>query len=294
MAVNKRVVTMIVLAIGTGSLAVFGADQYLAGKSVTTVEVVERFQPKVAFRTIVAASQPLRFGAQLSNAQLTEIPWPEDAVPEGAFTTIDEVLKDGRRVVLTPIEQNEPVLKTKITGPGGRAGLANIISRGMRATTIRVNDVAGVAGFILPGDRVDVVWTRDSDDDKSLATVIQQNVRVLTIDQVADERAEDPQVVQAVTLEVDAEGAQRLTLASSTGNLSLILRRAGDTAGLAISSVSTLDLDTTRVAPVIAEAAPEPVNRLSTVWVTHADDREQFSVPAFSGRAASTHSAPEQ
>ena len=297
MALKNRILTMVVLAVGAGAVAAFGADRYLTRQTAVKVEVVEVAGPQAAFTTIVAAARPLRFGSELSNSNLVEIPWPEEAIPQGAFSTIEDVLASGRRVALTAIELNEPILKPKITGPDGKAGLANIISKGMRAVTIRVNDVAGVAGFVLPGDRVDVVWTRDSDEDKSVATVIQQNVKVLTIDQFADERAEDPRVVQAVTLELDAEGAQRLTLASSAGALSLVLRRAGDVAGLAISSVSTLDLDTTRVtnsAGSEGDDQPPPQNLLTTVWVTHADVRLQHSVPSAGGRAVGTHSPRRQ
>lgn len=287
MAIQKRIVTMVLLAVGAGTAAAVGADQYLTSQTENIEVPVAAVQPQVVFKTIVAAGKPLRFGTELSDANLIEIPWPEEAIPDGAFSTISEVTESGRRVVLTAIEPNEPLLKAKITGPDGRAGLANVIGDGMRATTVRVNDVAGVAGFILPGDRVDVVWSRDTDDQKSVASVIEQNVKVLTIDQLADERAEDPQVVQAVTLEVNAEGAQRLTLASTTGTLSLVLRRAGDIAGLSIASVSTLDLDTTRVSADAGQPAPR--NPFSVVWVTHADTRLQHSVPSALGRAVGTH-----
>lgn len=291
MALKKRIVTMVVLAVGAGTAAAFGADQYLASQSAIQAPSVEQVVKQVAFRTIVAAGEPLRFGTELSTSNLAEIPWPEEAMPEGAFSTITEIMESGRRVALSAIETNEPILKAKITGPDGRAGLANVISEGMRATTVRVNDVAGVAGFILPGDRVDVVWTRDSDDQKSVATVIEQNVKVLTIDQLADERAEDPRVVQAVTLEVNAEGAQRLTLASTTGTLSLVLRRAGDVTNLSISSVSTHDLDTTRVPANEATNVAIVRNPFSTIWVTHADTRLQHSVPSAQTRVVGTHTS---
>lgn len=291
MALKKRIVTMVVLAVGAGTAAAFGADQYLASQSAIQAPSVEQVVRQVAFRTIVAAGEPLRFGTELSTSNLAEIPWPEEAMPEGAFSTITEIMESGRRVALSAIETNEPILKAKITGPDGRAGLANVISEGMRATTVRVNDVAGVAGFILPGDRVDVVWTRDSDDQKSVATVIEQNVKVLTIDQLADERAEDPRVVQAVTLEVNAEGAQRLTLASTTGTLSLVLRRAGDVTNLSISSVSTHDLDTTRVPANEATNVAIVRNPFSTIWVTHADTRLQHSVPSAQTRVVGTHTS---
>ena len=98
----------------------------------------------------------------------------------------------------------------------------------MKAVTIRVNDVEGVAGFVLPGDRVDVVLTRQGDKNSAVNDVVIQDARVLAIDQVADERAEKPSVVKAVTLEVDVTDGQKLALASAVGTLSLLLRKAGE------------------------------------------------------------------
>jgi pilus assembly protein CpaB len=98
----------------------------------------------------------------------------------------------------------------------------------MKAVTIRVNDVEGVAGFVLPGDHVDVVLTRQTDKDTGMNDVIIQDVRVLAVDQSADVRAEKASVAKAVTLEVDVEDAQKLSLASSVGTLSLLLRKAGE------------------------------------------------------------------
>ena len=98
----------------------------------------------------------------------------------------------------------------------------------MKAVTIRVNDVEGVAGFVLPGDHVDVVLTRPGDKNIAINDVVIQNARVLAIDQLADERADKPSVVKAVTLEVDVTDGQKLALASTVGTLSLMLRKAGE------------------------------------------------------------------
>ena len=152
-------------------------------------------------------------------------------MPNGAFATIADVMKDGKRVVLTAIEPNEPVLSVKITGAGQRATLSALVRDGMKAVTIRVNDVEGVGGFVLPGDRVDVVLTRQVDKNSASNDLVLQNARVLAIDQVADERADKPTVAKAVTLEVDMVGAQKLSLAASVGTLSLMLRKAGEAAG---------------------------------------------------------------
>ena len=131
--------------------------------------------------------------------------------------------------MLIPIAVNEPILASKITGPGQRATLSSLLKDGMKAVTIRVNDVGDVAGFVLPGDHVDVVLTRPGDKKVSVNDVVLQDVRVLGVDQLADNTTDKPAVVKAVTLEVDETGGQKLALASMVGTLSLLLRKAGET-----------------------------------------------------------------
>ena len=99
---------------------------------------------------------------ELDRAQLIGNPWPQDSLPHGAFATVDALLAEGSRVVLSPMEANEPVLLAKLSGPNGRATLSNLLTPGMRAVTIKTDEIAGVGGFITPGDRVDIVLTRDA------------------------------------------------------------------------------------------------------------------------------------
>ena len=108
--------------------------------------------------------------------------------------------------MLASIERNEPILRTKITGPGQKATLSAVIQDGMRAVTVRTNDVEGVAGFVLPGDHVDVLLTRQSERTTGMNDVVIQNARVLAVDQLADDAADRPTVARAVTLEVDTVG----------------------------------------------------------------------------------------
>jgi pilus assembly protein CpaB len=170
------------------------------------------------------------------------MPWPDGPLPEGAFAKIDDVLKDGKRIVLTAIEPNEAVLAVKITGAGQRATLSGLVQPGMKAVTIRVNDVDGVGGHVLPGDHVDVALTRQLDKENGSTQVVLQDVRVLAIDQAADERAANATIAKSVTLEVDTVGAQKLGLASSIGTLSLLLRKAGETASEKSLRVTIKDL----------------------------------------------------
>ena len=221
-------IVMIAFAVVFGLLAVFVAQSWLnsaADQSMKTLEAQNKGKATVT-STIVIAAKPLRYGNELTREMLKEIAWPADALPTGAFAKVNDVLKDGKRVVLSAVEQNEPLLAVKITGAGQRATLSALVRDGMKAVTIRVNDVDGVGGFVLPGDRVDVVLTRQVDKNSASNEIVQQNARVLAVDQAADERADKPTVVKAVTLEVDLIGAQKLSLAATVGNLSLMLRKA--------------------------------------------------------------------
>jgi pilus assembly protein CpaB len=242
---RKSTIVMIGFAVLFGLLAVFLAQSWLNSQAEARLKSLEAQNQRkpMATQTIVVASRALRFGAEADASSLREIAWPEDAVPVGAFNKITDVLSSGgRRVVLTAIETNEPILASKITGPGQRATLSAALADGMRAMTIRVNDVEGVAGFVLPGDRVDVALTRQKDKDKATTDVVLQNTRVLAIDQTADDRNDKPSVVKAVTLEVDTVSAQKLALAASVGALSLMLRKAGEATSSAMRTVSLSDL----------------------------------------------------
>ena len=264
---------MIGFAVLFGLLAVFMAQSWLNSQAEMRLRSIEANKKQMVTQTVVVASKSLRFGSELSSSSLREIEWPQNAVPTGAFTKISDLLSNGRRVVLTAIEANEPILASKITGPGQRATLSAMIADGMRAVTIRVNDVEGVGGFVLPGDRVDVALTRQGDRTASTTDVVLQSVKVLAIDQTADERTDKPTIARSVTLEVDVNSAQKLALASSVGTLSLMLRRAGEANSEQARRVTMGDLLGTS-APV---AAPE--SKFATIGVRRGSKRDDVSVP---------------
>jgi len=269
---------MVGIAVVFGLLAVFVAQGWLNYQAeLSRKAVVPAATPKVATRTIVVANGPLRFGAHIAADQLREVEWPDAAIPAGTFSTIAE-LTDGKRIVLASIEKNEPILRSKITGPGQKATLSAVIQDGMRAVTIRVNDVEGVGGFVLPGDHVDVLLTRQNDRIAGSNDVVIQNTKVLAIDQLADDAADRPTVARAVTLEVDTVAAQKIALASSLGSLSLMLRRAGEQHLGATRSVTAKDLAQTEA----IASAPEG-NRFAKVTVTRGKERQDYNVSAEDG-----------
>ncbi len=266
---RSSTIVMIVFAAVFGLLAVFLAQAWLNSQAEMRAKSLDALKKPLAVQTVVVASKPLRFGAELGAMSLREVPWPEEAVPAGAFSKITDLTSSGRRVVLTAIETNEPILSSKITGSGQRATLSAMLADGMKAVTIRVNDVEGVAGFVLPGDRVDVVLTRQQDKNVAASDVVLQNQRVLAVDQVADERADKPSVAKAVTLEVEVMSAQKLALAATVGSLSLALRKAGE----------ATDANTRRITLSDLTKAIVSDDRFSNISVVRSGQKFEYSVP---------------
>jgi pilus assembly protein CpaB len=262
---------MIGFAVVFGLLAVFIAQVWLNNQANQRARTIESTAKPVPTKTIVVAKEPLRFGTELTAGMLEEVPWPAEAVPAGAFTKVSDILSHGRRVVLAAIEPHEPVLALKITGPGQRATLSALVKPGMKAVTIRVNDVEGVGGFVLPGDHVDVVLTRQIDKGQATTEVVLQNTRVLAVDQSADERAAKATVAKSVTLEVTTVEAQKVWLASSVGSLSLLLRKAGETAETQTRKITLNDLG--------SNDAPADKGGTTTIVVTRASAKQNYTVP---------------
>lgn len=229
-----RLVTIISL----GASAALGLAALVVAKTVlpnaaAAKAPVGAVQPVTGVPVVVAA-KALKFGDKLDGSALTVIHLPQNAVPEGAFSTVDAVLKQdngGAPVALTAIAAREPLLAAKLSGPGARASVAAEIAEGMRAFTIKVDDVTGVGGHALPGDRVDVVLTRDLTPEGQhrsfVSDVVLQNVRVLAVDLNADLASNKPATPNTATLEVDVPSSQKLAVASDLGKLSLALRRTG-------------------------------------------------------------------
>jgi pilus assembly protein CpaB len=285
--VRASTIVMIGFAVVFGLIAVFIAQVWLNNQANMRAKNLDANKTPMASQTVVVAKQPLRFGTELNASMLQEVPWPSNALPSGAFGKIQDIVAGGRRVVLAAIEANEPVLALKITGPGQRATLSALVKPGMKAVTIRVNDVEGVGGFVLPGDHVDIVLTRQVEKGNATTQVVLQNTRVLAVDQTADERAAKATVAKSVTLEVDTVDAQKLWLASSVGSLSLLLRKAGETAEVRTRKVTLNDLGTN-----------EPVNTdkaaTVTVVVTRASAKQEYAVPTEGNNGASAATGRRQ
>jgi pilus assembly protein CpaB len=179
---------------------------------------------------VVVSAADFSTGMPVAAEQLKVAQWPVSAIPDSAFPNVTEVFRGATtpedRVALKAIRSGEPILRTNISGFGGRATMSREVARGMRAVSLSINDVSGVAGFILPGDHVDVMLTRQADNGGLATDVILQNISVLGIDQLSDQERDKPVVARTVTVEVTTEQAQKLTLAQQAGTLSLALRNA--------------------------------------------------------------------
>src|SRR5258708_36013975 len=233
--------------------------------------------------TIVVAAESLAYGTTINPDNVVEIPWFSNALPEGAFAIKDDLLNSGRRVVLSPLKRGEAVLRSKITGPGQRASLASFLDEGKRAVTVSVDDVRGVAGFVLPGDFVDIVIIADDGSPKrqSYSDILLEHVKVLAIDQVASEGEGQPTVAKAVTVEVTKEQAQKILLATNIGKLSLILARPIEVNPDPNRRVTEKDIGRTTPEPVrppapapIIAAPVVPSNSVKVSIIRHGEPKE--------------------
>ena len=270
-------ILILAIAILMGGIAAFLARNWL----------ISRTQATATTTTIIAAAKQLPFGTPLTDDAVIEMPWAAKGVPEGSFSSKQALFKDGRRVTLANIQQNEPILSSKVTGPGQRASLSTLIEGDKRAITVRVDDVRGVAGFVLPNDRVDVVLIRTASDSSGhrQSDLLLQDIKVIAVDQMQVEQKDRPAVAKAVTLEVTPFQAQKISLATSVGSLSLILRKAGDSNVVSDRRVTESDLSEAEPAPAPApqapakaQPAPVPVYSGATVNIIRNLKKEEYKV----------------
>ena len=246
--------------------------------------------PAPEVRKIVVAARPLPFGALLTADALKEIPWPTDFNLPGTYSGAAALALE-RRTVLSAIGENEPIVQSRLSAPGQYATFSALIRNGMTAVTIRVDDVMGVAGLVQPEDHVNVLLTQNhgaarGPKGEAYSATLLQNVRVLAVDQNIDP-ARQAKPAKAVTLEVDLEQAQKLTLAASVGQLSLALRKTGSTGLAEIRRSEITDLPRQPAIPeapieaVAVKVEPPPV-KIDTanqpIGVTRGTDRTVYEV----------------
>jgi pilus assembly protein CpaB len=193
---------------------------------------------------VAVATAPLNYGTEITPDKVRFVDFPNASIPPGAFTTAQQLLPDGKkRVALMPISVNEPILKEKISAEGEGASISALLPDGMRAATVRINDVSGVAGFIQPNDHVDVLITRAPPEGGSEVTdVLLQIIRVIAMGAQAKDSDGKPIPARTATLEIVPIDAQKLALGEAAGSLSLVLRKAGEENNPVVETVSLADL----------------------------------------------------
>jgi pilus assembly protein CpaB len=255
---NRRNRTLLVLlvAVGLASLATYGVFR--------TIKSIPVRQVEVATKHVVVASANLPLGTRVTTDQVKVVGWPAATPVEGSFDSVESVIGRG---VIQPVQANEPLTESRLAPKEAGAGLSPSIPAGMRALSVKVNDVIGVAGFTVPGARVDVVVVVN-DRDNSMARVVVSNLQVLTAGTKYDiEQAKDGQPIPStvVTLLVTPEQAERITLAQTNGSITLVLRNPLDltpteTTGIRMAALmgSASTAPVAKPAPAKRSKAPAP------------------------------------
>ena len=281
MSVNIRTIATFAGAIFFGLVAVFLVRVFL-GSQQRTVQVVA----PAGSVPVVVASQPLARGVVLEARFLKVVNSPAESVPTNAFHSMAEVTgstKDQQRLSLRDVVANEPILAANVTGPGGKLNLSGTVAPGMRAVSLRSSDVTGVGGFVLPGDRVDVLLTRalagnNNAQNSSITQVLAENVRVLGVDQSDNDQENKPVVTRAITVEVTPDQAESISLGATIGILSLSLRHVADDTPLTRKVMAIADLGGAPPRRASGGAAPAPAIR-----VFRGTDATRFSLSVAGG-----------
>lgn len=239
-----RFVLMLTISLAMAVGAAVLAKNWLAERMRTEEVVATSGQ-------VVVAALEIPFGESVEAAEVKVIDMPESAVPDGSFKRVDDVVG---RVATQAVLPGEILLEKRIVEHMSGSALAVVLEKGKRAITVRVDDVVGVAGFLLPGNRVDVVATRRNGGRRVDSKTILSNLKVLAVDQTASPERDGPVIVRAVTLEVNPRQAERLAKATQEGKVQLTLRNPLDKSGAELASMETPEPK--------AKPAPKPVQKV--------------------------------
>ena len=251
---------VLIVGIALAGGAVMMAKNYISAYQNELAKERSARETIVPTVEVFVANQPLRYGETLTKETVRVVRWPENAIPEGAFTNAADLFPEDsadNRFVLRTMEKDEAILAVKVTQPGEDAGLTSRLQRGMRAFAIRVDVASGVSGFLRPGDRVDVYWTGNIGDAVEgargdVTRLIEAGVDLIAIDQSAGGDLEGTMIARTVTVAVRPEQVGALAQAQTTGRLSLSLVGAGDdtiASAIEVNQRSLLGLSDVEVAP---------------------------------------------
>lgn len=233
---NRRTTIFFALAVLFGIAAAMLAQRMLSQAPPPAA------QATIETTTVIVARLDVNKGSALASTHLDSVEWPSNLVPKGTFSGKDAV---AGRVIRHSLSAGEPIFEFALLPKGAEAGLTSVIKHNLRAVSVKVDAIIGVAGFVTPGSRVDVLATlRQAGSGKhSVSKVILQNIPVLAIDQKMDEvKNGEPELVSVVTLEVSPEQAEQLTYSAHEGRLQLALRSPADSDIAITSGVTASDL----------------------------------------------------
>jgi pilus assembly protein CpaB len=233
---NRRGLIFIGLAIIMGLTAAWMTTEFAPTSAEATITATKT-------ESVVVVRSDVPVATSLTSAQLKLVDWPAEHMPKGTLHSIEEAKG---RIVRHPLAQGEPVLSASLFQVGAAGGLGAVIADKHRAVSVKVDNVISVAGFVVPGSRVDVMATiRRVDLDRAIpfSKVILQDVRVLAVDQKLEEvKSGEPELVNVVTLEVGPIEAEHLIYAAHEGRLQLALRSPGDDVKVATRSIGVADI----------------------------------------------------
>lgn len=266
---------VLLLGLGLAGAAVYMARDFFAQQQAQLAEAEAAKAAIVPTVEVYVVNKQMRYGQRLTMEDVVKVRWPEAGVPEGTFTSEEELFPNGPdelRSILRTMEPNEAVMAVKVTGPGEDAGVSSRLSPGMRAFAIRTDVTSGVSGFLRPGDRVDVYWTGNAGGGE-VTKLIEANVRLVAINQSADEDSNAPTVARTVTVEASPTQVASLAQAQATGRLSLSLVGADDEI---VSDLVEIDQ---RELLGIQEAAPVEQEQRCFVTRRVGEERQRVEIP---------------
>ncbi len=221
---------VLLLGIALAGTAVYLAKDFIGAQEARLAEAEAAKRAIVPVKDVYVVNKQMRYGQRLTLEDVKRVRWPVAAIPAGAFASEEELFPEGTdvpRAILRTMEPDEAVLAPKVTEAGEDAGVSSRLSPGMRAFTIRTDAQSGVSGFLRPGDRVDVYWT-GSARGRGVTQLIDANMRIIAINQSADEDVREGTVARTVTVEVNPRQVASLAQAQQNGRLSLSLVGADD------------------------------------------------------------------
>ncbi len=242
---------VLVLGMGLAGFAVFMAKDYINEYQTALAAEREANSRMVETVEVYVSTRSVKYGERLRLEDVRVVRWPVDALPEGVFNEEAQLFPQGTdvlRTVIRAMEKSEAILAIKVTGPGEDAGVSSRLGKGMRAFALKVDVSSGVSGFLRPGDRVDVYWTgqrysaNDDGRGSNVTKLIETSVKLLAIDQFADEDRNKATIARTVTVEISPLQVASLAQAQATGKLSLALVGAEDNEAVGSVQVDGRDL----------------------------------------------------